>query len=147
MAVATCLSGGEPVDAWPAVWALAASSDRRAKDDVLAMIDGFITAAVESDAAGDEALSYLAGEGSVTCRVSRRWQKVDQACAFQEAILQSLRPRGLLCSLSPEARRRLQAERDDAHVRALRRSGVQPGEGFPFWALYMTRRSKRSWGH
>ena len=38
--------------------------------------------------------------------------------------------------------KRMQAE---ARQEALRRMGVQPGQGLPMWAMYMTRRNKRSW--
>ena len=47
---------------------------------------------------------------------------------------------------SKEVRDHHRRDQIEANWQAMRDIGVRPGEGLPMWSMYMTRRSKRSWG-
>ena len=42
--------------------------------------------------------------------------------------------------------RRRSVEDQEQRTRRLLRMGIQPGDGLPFWELYMRRRGQKSWG-
>lgn len=121
--IADALSGGDSLRAWNAVWDLVQSRDSQGKQELLAILKEY----VETTASGPP--TALAEE-------------------FADAIEGRLRPPASRERVVPsdEVRHRHQQEQMSQHRRAMHNSGARPGEGLPMWAIYMTRRSKKSWG-
>jgi hypothetical protein len=121
--IAAALGGGDTLPAWNAVWDLVQSRDSHGKQELLASLKGYVDSEVSSEAAA-------------------------QAQEFGNAIEGQLRPEPARRQILPseEVRRQHKQEQMLAHHRAMRDIGVRPGEGLPMWAIYMTRRNKRSWG-
>lgn len=113
---------GDTLKAWNAVWDLVHSGEPDSLHDVREILT--------VHAAGDPAArsTLLAKEFLYT---------IEQPIHFADGTSQVLPSR--------EVRDEHKRMQDEARHEALRRMGVQPGEGLPMWALYMTRRSKRSW--
>ncbi len=141
-AIATSLTGGDSLPAWNAIWDLVQSRDAQGKQEIL-----------------HELRSYVAD--------SVNGAHVDQHRSFEQALDQSMRPThvryqdgqppGIADSTrairhtrpvpqSKEVRQQAAHDQIETHRSAMRDIGVRPGDGIPMWALYMTRRNKRSWG-
>ena len=136
-AIAANLLGGESLPAWNAVWDLVQSRDTLGKQQILHELRAYV-----ADAVSDEPTA--------------------QAREFERAIDDSMRTRRLgvpegaagdgvvrhARAVPPSKELRQQAAHDqiETHRAAMRDIGVRPGDGIPMWALYMTRKSKRSWG-
>lgn len=120
-AIDAAVRGGDTLPAWTAVWELVQRADAHEKQRLL-------DALVERQAS----LDLVAVELSRT---------------YAEAVQHSMRPAGRDALLpSREVRRQGQRDQIEAGRRAMEKLGVRPGDGIPMWALYMTRRSKRSFG-
>lgn len=135
-AIASSLGGGDSLPAWNAIWDLVQSHDAQGKKEILDDLRSYVTSTATGEAA-------------------------ERARSFEHALDQSLRPRRLPADPSngngivrharvvpPSNEVRDQGARDriEGHRTAMRKIGVRPGDGIPMWALYMTRRNKRSWG-
>ncbi len=141
-AIAKTLTGGDSLPAWNAIWDLVQSRDAQGKQEILQELRGYVAESVAGDSID-----------GVT---------VAQARAFEQAIDQSIGPRTLhqpatenSASVvrhnghvppSNELRRQANQDQIETHRAAMHKIGVRPGDGIPMWALYMTRRDKRSWG-
>jgi len=135
-AIASSLDGGDSLPAWNAIWDLVQSRDAQGKKEILDDLRSYVTSTATGEAA-------------------------EQARSFEQALAQSSQPRRLQADpasvngvvrhtrvVPPSSEVRDQGARDqiEAHRTAMRKIGVRPGDGVPMWALYMTRRNKRSWG-
>lgn len=127
-AIAETLKGGDSLPAWNAVWDLVQSRDSQGKQEVLNELRSYVADSV----AGDPAAAA----------------PIDLARDFEQAIDQSMRavPRRKQILPSREVRRQAKQDQIETHRKAMKEIGVRPGDGIPMWALYMTRRDKRSWG-
>jgi len=114
-------SGGDTLAAWEAIWDLVQQGDAQ---DRQRLID-----------------SLRAKQANLPPAA------VEQTRPYVAAVENSLRSstRGALLP-SAEVRRQGQRDQIEASRRAMQKMGVRPGDGMPMWALYMTRRSKRSFG-
>lgn len=121
--IAAALNGGDTLPAWNAVWDLVQSRDSHGKQELLATLKDYVESAVSGESAA-------------------------QAQQFSDAIEGRLRPPAVQERVLPsdEVRAQHRQEQMASHTRAMREIGVRPGEGLPMWAIYMTRRKKRSWG-
>lgn len=134
-AIADSLGGGDSLPAWNAIWDLVQSRDAQGKEEILGDLRDFVANSVGHP-------------------------DLEQARSFEAALDQSLRPRRLPDQTSPseivrhtlpvppskELRDQASHDQTENHRSAMRDIGVRPGDGIPMWALYMTRRNKRSWG-
>jgi len=122
-AIASTLLGGDSLPAWNAIWDLVQSSDSHAKQELLTELRDYVTNASASD-------------------------QLTVARTFESALEQSLttKPRDQQVLPSREVRAQYKRDQIEANREAMRDIGVRPGEGLPMWAIYMTRRSKRTWG-
>lgn len=121
--IGDALRGGDSLPAWNAVWDLVQSNDSHGKQELMATLKGYVDSADADDS-------------------------TMQAEEFHDAIEQrfELPPTAERVLPSTEVRRQHQEDQFRAHQEAMRKIGVRNGEGLPMWAIYMTRRSKRSWG-
>jgi len=118
----TLLGNGDSLPAWNAVWDLVQSSDSQAKQEVLDALRSHVDAAATGES-------------------------VERAQEFSTAIEKAMGRGSAKRQLLPSAEVREQAKQDhiEANRKAMRDMGVRPGEGLPMWAMYMTRRNKRTW--
>lgn len=124
-AIAAAVRGGDSLLGWKAVWDLAQSTDVDHRQRVLEALRAHVrtgpAAQCERARAFAAALAEVPGPaapaGSPTCD-------------------------GLSAA---ELRRRRERVQIDENRRAMERIGIRPGEGIPMWAMYMTRRNKRTW--
>lgn len=121
--IGVALSGGDSLPAWNAVWDLVQSSDSQGKQELLTTLKGYVDSAVSGES-------------------------VAQAEEFHDAIEQRFQPPVTAKRVLPsrEVRRQHEEEQLRSQQEAMRKIGVRRGEGLPMWAIYMTRRNKRSWG-
>lgn len=121
-AIEDVLAGGDSLGAWTAVWDVVQGGDAHAKQALL-----------------DHLEQRLATLGPA---------ETDTIRPYVAVVATSLRGRPPERTLLPSAEVRRQGRQDliDASRREMERLGVRPGDGIPMWALYMTRRSKRSFG-
>lgn len=129
-AIADTLMGGDSLPAWNAVWDLVQSHDSQGKQEILNDLRDYVASSVTAD-------------GSPIGSSPR-----DRARDFEQAIDQSMSavPRRSQVLPSREVRRQAKHDQIESNRQAMRDIGVRPGDGIPMWAMYMTRRSKRSWG-
>lgn len=134
-AIATSLHGGDSLPAWNAIWDLVQSSDTQGKQDILEDLRSYVS----ESAAGTSVEQARSFEQALD--VSRRPRRLDAATPTSEVVRyeQPVPP-------SNEVREQNAQDQIQRHRDAMHDIGVRPGDGIPMWALYMTRRSKRSWG-
>jgi len=118
--IASTLDGADALPAWNAVWDLIQAGDQETKVQMLAELRNYVNAS-----AGDSSTALV--------------------MEFEAAIDETMRRVGPAISPSAEVRAQDKQAQIETHRAAMRAAGIRPGEGIPMWAMYMTRRSKRTW--
>lgn len=169
--IATDLGRGR--DAWPAVSWLAATNDERSKQIIVRELEHVINGSTSELLSHEAAVDNFSSD-VVFGRASIERRRVSRAFDFLTALLRSMSrpatPPPSTASTEIDGgdvmtgvraagpapmdlgfertvdRRRADAERQADREQELNRLGVQPGNGLPFWELYMRRRRHKSWG-